>query len=424
MGNCVDSCLKRNVIALTLLQMGNYLVPLLVMPYLTRVLGPEGFGQLGFVTAFIAYFVIVTDWGFNLSATQKISLVRHNRAERSLVFWETLFSRVLLAFLSILVLVVLVLIVPRLTEVLSLLIIGMLQLLASVMSSAFYYQGVERMGQMALINFLMKASAIPLIFIWVTDQDQLIRAFGIQCTCIFFASLLNIYLLLRSGDVFWIKPTKQHIQSALNMGFPLFISAAGISLYTNSNAVILGFVSTAAEVGFFVAGFAIAKAVVGLSGPLGQAFFPRVSLNLSSGNEASVFLRKMIKTQIIFGALLSVGLLGFSLVGVEWFFGEQFNNAVLVTFILSLLPLIICIASALGMQTLVPYGRTRWFTTTLLLGGGVNCLLLLPLGSLWGATGAAIAVIITELLIMVGMIMGVKKLEPKLWAALLTKGSQ
>lgn len=420
----MDSLLKRNVIALTLLQMGNYIVPLLVMPYLARVLGPEGFGQLGFVTAFIAYFVIVTDWGFNLSATQKISLVRHNRVERSLVFWETLFSRVLLALLSIAVLVVLVLIVPRLTEVLSLLIIGLLQLLASVMSSAFYYQGVERMGRMALINFLMKASSIPLIFLWVTDQDQLIMAFGIQSTCNLLGSLLNIYFLLKSGDVLWTKPTKKDIKSALNMGLPLFISAAGISLYTNSNAVILGFVSTATEVGFFVAGFAIAKAAVGISGPLGQAFFPRVSLNLSTGNEASVFVRKMIKTQVIFGALLSFGLLGFSLAGVQWLFGEQFNDAKVVTSILSLLPLIICIASALGMQILVPYGRTRWFTTTLLLGGGLNCLLLLPLGSLWGATGAAMAVMMTEFLIMVGMIMGVKKLEPKLWTALLTKGSQ
>lgn len=408
--------LKGNVISLTLLQIGTYLVPLVVLPYLTRVLGVEGFGQIGFATAFTMYFVLVVDWGFNLSSTRAVSVGRYDKSVRSDAFWSTLGARCVLTGASAVILFFLIGLVPKLREQSTLLWLGMLQVLASTLSTSFYYQGIERMGSMALINLGVRLSSIPLILFFVDGSDDVVLAFLIQTGCFLIASLVNLQRLLQSNELAWVRPQLTGLKRTLADGFPLFLSSAGISLYTNSNAVILGFVASDAAVGYFVAGFTLVKAVVGLSGPFAQAVFPRISLMLKDNvSNSAEFLKKILKMQLYLGGALSLGLLIFVPWGVELLYGSSFKSAVGVVAWLALLPLIVCLASTLGTQILVPLGHTRWYSLVLITGGLVNSIFLVPLGYLWAENGAAISVLLTEILIMLAMASGVKNMEPELW---------
>lgn len=415
----MDRQLKKNVMSLTLLQIGNYLIPLVVLPYLTRVLGADGFGQMGFATAFTTYFVLLVEWGFNLSSTRDVSVWRDDRITRSRVFWETVAARFLLTVAAIVSLLVLVRMVPKLEHHSTLLWLGMLQVLASTLSAAFYYQGIEKMGAMALVNLGVRLSSIPLIIFLVQRPGDVVLAFLIQTSCFLVASLANLLLLLDSNEISWALPRWDGVKRKLIEAFPLFLSSAGTSLYTNSNAVILGFVASEAAVGYFVAGFTLVKAVVGLSGPFAQAVFPRVSQVLSEDGEVSqLFIRKMVRLQAFLGLALSTALLVFLPWGVTWFYGEAFQATVPVVAWLSPLPLIVCLASVFGMQTLVPLGKSRWFASVLLLSGILNCLLLFVLGYTLGASGAAIGVLLTECAIMLGMAIGLKRLAPSIWRSI------
>ena len=418
----MDKRLRSNVVYLTLLQIGTYMVPLMILPYLARVLGPTGFGQIGFSTAFTMYFVLLVEWGFNLSSTQEISIHRSDKLRRSSIFWETIASRFFLTFLAAVILTVLMGAVPRLADMATLLWLGMLQVLATTLSTSFYYQGIERMAAMASINLGIRLVSVPLILLLVSKSDDVVLAFAIQTVFFLLASLVNFSLLLRSGELCWVLPSVAGTKCALGMGMPLFLSTAGTSLYNNTNAVILGFVATEAAVAYFVAGFTLVKAVVGLSGPFAQAVFPRVSHILAEDpGSAGGFIRRMVWIQFLVGGGLSVALWIFLPWGVTWFYGEAFRESIQVVAWLSPLPLLICMASALGMQTLLPLGHNRWYVGVLTLSGILNCLILLPLGNAWGAEGGAAAVMVTELAIMLGMLIGIKKLEPNMWRAIAQK---
>lgn len=412
----MDRQLKKNTVSLTLLQIGQFVVPLIVLPHLTRVLGAEGFGQFGFAVAFTMYFLLVVEWGFNLSATRDVSVNRSDRTARSIIFWETLIARVGLTLVSIALILLLVVSVPKLNALSTLLWLGVMQVLAATLSTAFYYQGIEKMGVMALINLGIRLLSIPLMIVFVREPDQVALAFSIQAACFLAASLVNLALLLRSGEVIWVCPRFSGSLKSWLTSSPLFLSYAGTSLYTNSNVIILGFVASEAAVGYFVAGFTLVKAVVGLSGPFAHAVFPRASLVISRDPGGSAaFLKKMLRLQGLLGLVLSLGLLMFLPWGVTWFYGQDFEETVSVVAWLSALPVLVCLASALGMQTLVPLGKNQWFSGVLLTCGVLNCFLLFSLGYLWGSTGAAIAVLITECLIMIGMALGVKRFAPDSW---------
>lgn len=412
----MDQQLKKNTVSLTLLQIGQYVVPLIILPYLTRVLGAEGFGQFGFAVALTVYFVLIVEWGFNLSSTREVSIKRFDQLARSQVFWDTLLARGGLTLASVLLLLLLVSSIPRLNEVSTLLWLGVLQVMAASLSTAFYYQGIEKMTVMSIINLGVRLLSIPLIIIFVKSEDQVTLAFGIQASCFLLASFVNLGMLLKSGEITWLVPRIRGALSLTKSSSPLFLSYAGSSLYTNSNTVILGFVASPAAVGHFVAGFVLVKAVVGLTAPFAQAVFPRASQELSlDPDRPSKTLIKVFRMQGLLGLALSIGLFIFVPWGVTWFYGDEFQSSIPVVGWLGALPLVICLASVLGMQTLVPLGKNLWFSNVLILSGVLNCLVLFVMGYFWGAVGAAISVLITECVILIAMALGVKKYAPSVW---------
>jgi PST family polysaccharide transporter len=412
----IDLAIRRNILSLFLLQGGVYLIPLLTLPWLTRVLGVSEFGRMGFITAFIAYFILLVDWGFSLSATKQIAIFRNDKVARSKVFWDTLFARLLLALIGFALLVSLIFFVPQLYVNAPFLLLGYLAVLGSIIAPTFYFQGIEKMGKMSLINLLIKFLSVPCIFFFVTSDTDIAMAIGIPAGFIFLAAAVNFITLFFSNELIWVKPSCNQIMRSLKDGWPLFLSTASIGLYTNSNVVILGFVADAAAVAYFTAAQIIVRAGQAIYGPLSQALFPRMSqLFHHAKDSAIILLRKLMWVQGIISALLSC----FLYISAPWLmtiiFGEQFELGESVLRWLSPLLFLIGLSNIFGIQCMVPLGYTGSFARILLASGLFNVLIMLPLGYWFGADGAAVAVLITEFFVTVLMGLYLRSVEPKLF---------
>ena len=103
-----NSSLISNFFSLVILQGANYIFPLLTVPYLFRTLGVETFGLVNFATAFTQYFLIFTDFGFDLSATKYIAANRDNEHKRNSYFVNVLLSKFFLFFTGFIILLVIV----------------------------------------------------------------------------------------------------------------------------------------------------------------------------------------------------------------------------------------------------------------------------------------------------------------------------
>ncbi|HDL8785172.1 TPA: oligosaccharide flippase family protein, partial [Yersinia enterocolitica] len=190
------SVLRRNIFSLLLLQGSNYIIPLLTLPYLTRVLGVEGFGVYSLTLSLAQYFVILIDFGFNLSASKKIAEHQDDPEYISKIFFETLISKSILCLVSI-VIVVLLLATNSHAVIQRELIYTVLMLIGTTLMPVWFFQGIEKLSIVTNLMIVAKLSMLPLFFIFVDNDADVKYAVMIQSSMNLVAGIIAIIYIYR-----------------------------------------------------------------------------------------------------------------------------------------------------------------------------------------------------------------------------------
>lgn len=166
----MDSILKKKFTYLFLIQNINYIVPLLLLPYLTRILGAENFGKITFAQAFVTYFILLTDFGFNTSATQDVARVCNNQIALSKVFWTSTATKLIFACLGFIVFGALILLVPKLQQMTGLLLIAFIGVLSTILFQIWLFQGLEKMSYITWFNALQRILILICTFAYIKQK--------------------------------------------------------------------------------------------------------------------------------------------------------------------------------------------------------------------------------------------------------------
>jgi O-antigen/teichoic acid export membrane protein len=396
--------LREGIISLAAVQAAEYLIPLLALPYLLRVLGPNEFGKIAFSQAFCMYFVVLTEYGFNLTGTRLIAIHRHDKRATSRVFWEVQFVKAAFLILSVGSLLLLLLAFAKLQNVAMVLLIGLLPVVGSVMYPLWLLQGLERMREAALLMISARVLMLVGVFAFVTDSKDILLAAAFQFGAVPIAGVMSWFLLARSRQIVWVAPTRIGLISSLREGWHTFVATAASTLYRSSNAVVLGLLSGPAAVTFYALAEKIVKAVQELNRPISQAVYPRVSALAAQSREAAMpLLRKILFSISGLSLIASLMLFFCADMIIHVIAGQGYHEAALTLRFMAFIPLIGSINSVLGAQMMLPFGFSRAFSRFVVTAGIFNLIVIAPLAIELTARGAALSFFFSECLLMVLM---------------------
>ncbi len=398
LGKIRNRTLIFNFSSLTLLQFSNYLFPLISFPYLVRVLGPERYGLVNFVMAFVAYFNLIADYGFNITGTRLVSLARNNREELRKLFWSIFFVRILLMFVGFVVFLPLVFLVGKFSAEINFYLIAFLVVLGTALFPQWFFQGMEKMFYITVVNIFVKIFWLIGIFLFIKNASDALVLIILNAASFLLIGLIGLSIAVfkfRLGGFYL--PTFVEIKERLTDGWSVFLSTLSISLYTNSNVFILGIIAGNTAVGYFAAADKIRMAVQGLFANAGQSIFPHMAkLFKTSKEKARSFLRKYLKIILTFLLPVTLLLIFFASEIVNLLLGNQYEESANVLKILAFLPLLIALSNVYGIQVMINTGYKKEFSKIVFLAGILNILLCVVLTYLFGEFGTATAVLIAE----------------------------
>lgn len=392
-----NKVLFKNFTSLSILQISNYFFPIITLPYLVRVLGPEKYGLVNFAAAFTMYFAIITDYGFNLSATQDISVNRKNPERTSQIFSAVISIKMILFFISAILFTIIVFIFPIFKKDLLLFAITFVSVFGTALFPIWFYQGIEKMNYILVINVTVRTILTVLIFLFIKQESDYIL-FAILNSISFVAiGVVGLLVSISSLKVKYFVPAKEILKQQLVDGWNLFLSTIWINLYTTSNVFVLGLFAPASVVGYFAAADKVRMAFQGILSPITQSVFPHVNKMLSESYERFIgFNKKILKIGFVIGALISLVIFIFAEPIVIIILGHEYQSSIIILRIIAWLPLIIIISNVLGIQTMIPLNKHKPFSIILFFAAVINLILAFIIVPKYFEVGTAISVVITE----------------------------
>lgn len=271
---------------------------------------------------------------------------------------------------------------------------GILWALAQGFSVIWYFQGVENLPLAASVETGSRILGTALIFALVRSQNDSWRVLLILGSTALVADVFNLALMY--SDVAMRAPRLKEVISQLRAGSTLFLFRTATS-YTSVNAFLLGLVWPASTVAYFALPERMTMAVVRLLSPISQVLYPRVSYLLrSSPHDAFRLARRGAAIMACAGALMSIVLYLLAPLMIRLFLGRQYTQAVPVLRILALLPPIIAINTAMGLQWMLPLGLEKSYTRILFCAGALDLLVASTLGLKFAHIGMAWTVVVSE----------------------------
>ncbi|PRY05229.1 PST family polysaccharide transporter [Paraburkholderia sp. BL25I1N1] len=391
-----------NFVAMMVWQIGNYLVPLVSFPYLTRVLGAAHFGMLGYATAIATYGMLVTEWGFFLSGPKAVVERRgHPEALNELV-WSTMAAKACLCVIAFAVLLVVAHFDRKLASVFPVVLAAWPMVIGNVFTLNWLLQGLERFSVFATVALAGRFAALPLTFVFVRHSDDVAFAAGIQAGAAVFTGVFSLVAARRLGALRRPSVSVRSVMQRIRESADMFVSSASVSLFGVTNAVILASMTTPYQVGIYTAADKLKTVANMVPAQINTVCYPRITSLFSARPKSAARLT-------VFGALATVlaTLAGLAFVGrvsaplTTLILGGGYAGAASLLNTLCLATVFGNLAYFLGLQVLVPFGNARIRSLLMLAAGVLNVGLAIVLTPRFGAQGAAISLLVAEAVLLV-----------------------
>lgn len=382
------------------------LVPLVTTPYLARVLGPTGVGINAYTNSIIQYFILFGSIGVNLYGNRQVAFVRDNRTNLTSTFYEIFFMRMGTIILSYIVFLIFLVATDKyhvyyLAQSVS--------IIAAALDISWFFMGMEIFSVTVLRNFLVKIITLICIFIFVKDSHDLTTYILILSLSLLVGNLTLFPSLKTRINKFTLK--KLNIWQHIKPSIVLFIPQIATQIYLVVNKTMLGSMTNVQSAGYFEQSDKMIKVVLAIVTATGTVMLPHVANAYRRGEvlKTKSYLYKSFTFVTMVSVPMMFGLMIISDKFIPLFLTEKFSEVSLLMTVEAVVIILIAWSNALGTQYLIPTNQNGAFTSSVVVGAVVNILVNIPLIILWGALGATISTVLSEISVTLYQLFAVRK---------------
>lgn len=407
--------MKVNMIMNAVLTMSSFIFPLITFPYISRVLLPAGTGKVNFANSIVLYFSMFAQLGIPTYGVRACAKVRDDREQLSRVVQELLIINLFMCFLTYIIFGISIFLVPRFRAEAKLLIIMGMSIGLNAFGVEWLYKALEQYRYITIRSIIFKLIALIAMFIFVYEKEDYVIYGGIS---IFASSASNILNFFNLRKYVTLKPVGSYqLQRHISMIFVFFSMSVAATIYTNLDNVMLGFMKTDTDVGYYGAAVKIKQILVSLVTSVSAVLLPRASYYVDKGMLADfrAILKKTMHFVLLTGIPLTIYFILFAREGIFFISGEAYAGAVLPMQIIMPTLVLIGMTNVIGIQMLVPLGMERQVLYSEIAGAVVDLILNLILIPEYAAAGAALGTLAAEFAVLIWQVVIIKRMNVNLY---------
>lgn len=401
--------IKRNFFYNILLNVTNVIFPLVTAPYVARVLDPDGLGLANFANSYAAYFAMVAALGSKTYSYREIAKHR-NRADKIQEFVSEIFSLTGINTLIVsLIFIISVLCIPQLAENKLIFILAGFVLYLTPLKLDWYFIGMEKLGVITSRSVIIRIVSICCLFLFVKNKSDLYIYVLLSVLSSMGGIVWNVIMLYK--DKISLKVTAKGLNKHYKPLLILFSSSVAVSIYTMLDSLMLGFLSNYNEVGYYSSASTISRTLLAVVTSLSAVAVPRVAYYMQQKDYTNInaLIIKSINIVAFLAFPMTIGVACIAPRFTTLFLGEAFQGAIIPMIILAFILIATGLNNITGMQILIGMGFDKLLLYSQIIGAGVNLVLNFFLIPKYGATGAACASVLAELIILGITIYFIKK---------------
>ncbi|CAM3079824.1 Membrane protein involved in the export of O-antigen and teichoic acid [Lactobacillus bombicola] len=373
------------------------LVPLITVPYLSRILGPHTYGIYSNVNNIVQFLMIFCTLSVSYIGMRTISQTRShgNQQELTKVFWGLWYFQAIAGAATVIILLVVV--GHYRIKYGNYLLLMIPYLIAAQVDISWFFQGLAEFGRVVLKNTAVKLVSVILILVWVKEPSDLWK----------YMLIMSVSTLLGSL-VFWFDihryiggPVKHFYQfnTTIKAIITLLIPQIATQIYTSLDKPILGLFQNSTQVAFYDNSQRISNMVLGIVTSISLVIMPKMAGE--GQKQQRIILKKSLDATVMLGTMFAVIIMANTKEFVPFFFGAKFIPMTPLMFFFALTIIMIPMGGVFANQFALANHRDRDYAIPVIVGAILEVVLSYFLDQLYGATGAMLAILTTELIVLI-----------------------
>lgn len=360
----------KNTGWLSLIKIGQLIMPFVALPYIIKTVGTEHYGQVVFIQTIIGYFALVVNFGLDTTAVKDVSINRDSKEELSQIVSSVLGIKSILLTLAFICFSLAVFTIPIFTEFRLLAIFAFMTCVGDVLFPSWFYQGIEKMKYLTYIRFISIIFYTVTIFLFIKGVNDYIYIAILQSTTNILSGVVALFFLIKLEKISLVIPSWSRMWLDFKTSVPFFLSNVSASASSGISKLISGAFFSMHLVTVFDIAQKISLLAITPMGMLNQAIYPHISKTRDK-----LFAQRFLIINILLSLAVAIFIIIFAPYLIELVSNSRIEEAVIILRVLALYTFTGGIATYVGAPVLVSFGHPKPFTYSVILS--FVCLMIL-----------------------------------------------